>query len=254
MSQPAYLIDSHCHLHDLDFYTPEEQSQALLACTERQIEKLICIGTDHEDSFKAAEFAAQNPTKLFWSYGIHPNEFDKPRKDVQFEHNNRPVAIGEVGLDYHYGENDKLDQARLLEEMLDLAIREDLPLIFHVREAFDDFFAILDNFSTARIRGVVHSFSDNKKNLKKSLERDFYIGVNGLATYSTLPMPPIERILLETDAPFLAPVPLRGQTNQPVNVHYVAKWLSEKLGLDFEEVAKITTENSETIFNLGAKK
>lgn len=254
MSQPAYLIDSHCHLHDLDFYTPEAQAKALAACAEKQVEKLICIGTDHEDSFKAAEFAAQNPTKLFWSYGIHPNEFDKPRKDVQFEHNNRPVAIGEVGLDYHYGENDKLNQARLLEEMLDLAIRENLPLIFHVREAFDDFFAILDNFSTVKIRGVVHSFSDNKKNLKKSLERDFYIGVNGLATYSTLPMPPIERILLETDAPFLAPVPLRGQTNQPVNVHYVAKWLSEKLGLDFDEVARITTENSETLFNLGAKK
>ena len=254
MSHPAYLIDSHCHLHDLDFYTPEAQAKALAACAEKQVEKLICIGTDHEDSFKAAEFAAQNPTKLFWSYGIHPNEFDKPRKDVQFEHNNRPVAIGEVGLDYHYGENDKLDQARLLEEMLDLAIREDLPLIFHVREAFDDFFAILDNFSTAKIRGVVHSFSDNKKNLKKSLERDFYIGVNGLATYSTLPMPPIERILLETDAPFLAPVPLRGQTNQPVNVHYVAKWISEKLGLDFDEVARITTENSETLFNLGAQK
>lgn len=254
MSHPAYLIDSHCHLHDLDFYTPEAQAKALAACAEKQVEKLICIGTDHEDSFKAAEFAAQNPTKLFWSYGIHPNEFDKPRKDVQFEHQNRPVAIGEVGLDYHYGENDKLDQARLLEEMLDLAIREDLPLIFHVREAFDDFFAILDNFSSAKIRGVVHSFSDNKKNLRKSLERDFYIGVNGLATYSTLPMPLIERILLETDAPFLAPVPLRGQTNQPVNVHYVAKWLAEKLGLDFEEIARITTENSETLFNLGAKK
>ena len=254
MSQPAYLIDSHCHLHDSDFYTPEEQSQALLACAEKQVEKLICIGTDHEDSFEAAEFAAQNPTKLFWSYGIHPNEFDKPRKDVQFEHQNRPIAIGEVGLDYHYGENDKLDQARLLEKMLDLAIREDLPLIFHVREAFDDFFAILDNFSSAKIRGVVHSFSDNKKNLRKSLERDFYIGVNGLATYSTLPMPPIERILLETDAPFLAPVSLRGQTNQPANVYYVAKWLSEKLGLNFEEVAKITTENSETLFNLGVKK
>lgn len=254
MSHPAYLIDSHCHLHDLDFYTPEAQIKALAACAEKQVEKLICIGTDHEDSFNAAEFAAQNPTKLFWSYGIHPNEFDKPRKNVQFEHNNRPVAIGEVGLDYHYGENDKLNQARLLEEMLDLAIRENLPLIFHVREAFDDFFAILDNFSSAKIRGVVHSFSDNKKNLKKSLERDFYIGVNGLATYSTLPMPPIERILLETDAPFLAPVPLRGQTNQPVNVHYVAKWLSEKLGLDFDEVARITTENSETLFNLGAKK
>ena len=254
MSHPAYLIDSHCHLHDLDFYTPEAQIKVLAACAEKQVEKLICIGTDHEDSFNAAEFAAQNPTKLFWSYGIHPNEFDKPRKDVQFEHNNRPVAIGEVGLDYHYGENDKLNQARLLEEMLDLAIRENLPLIFHVREAFDDFFAILDNFSSAKIRGVVHSFSDNKKNLKKSLERDFYIGVNGLATYSTLPMPPIERILLETDAPFLAPVPLRGQTNQPVNVHYVAKWLSEKLGSDFNEVARITTENSETLFNLGAKK
>ena len=114
MSHPSYLIDSHCHLHDLDFYTPEAQAKALLVCAEKQVEKLICIGTDHEDSFKAAEFATKNPTKLFWSYGIHPNEFDKPRKDVQFEHSNRPVAIGEVGLDYHYGENDKLDQARLL--------------------------------------------------------------------------------------------------------------------------------------------
>ena len=134
--------------------------------------------------------------------------------------------------------------------MLDLAIRSNLPLIFHVREAFDDFFAVLDNFSGHEIRGVVHSFTDNKKNLKKSLDRGFYIGVNGIATYSTLPMPPLDRIMLETDAPFLAPVPFRGETNDSSHIKDIAKWLAKKLNLSEAEVAKTTSNNTETLFNI----
>ncbi len=143
-----------------------------------------------------------------------------------------PVAIGEVGLDYHYTGYDRAAQIRLFEQMLQLAVDNDLPVSFHVREAFDDFFPVVGNFPA--VRGVVHSFTDSKKILKRILtETDFYVGVNGLATYSTLPTPPLERILLETDAPFLTPVPFRGIINEPAYVSAVARWLGTRLGLEY---------------------
>ena len=133
--------------------------------------------------------------------------------------------------------------------MLQLAVNNDLPVVFHVREAFADFLPVVRNFPG--VRGVVHSFTDNKKVLKRILnETEFYVGVNGLATYSTLPLPPLERILLETDAPFLAPVPHRGETNEPAYVAEVAKWLAGRLGVPVGEIAKITTDNTTELFGL----
>ena len=130
--------------------------------------------------------------------------------------------------------------------MIKLAETYDLPLIFHVREAFDDFFEIVDRHPN--LRGVVHSFTDNKKNLKRALDRGFYIGVNGLATYSTLPLPPLDRILLETDAPFLAPVPHRGEQNESSYIPCVATWLAEKLNLPVEVIMEETTKNCYDLF------
>ena len=110
-----------------------------------------------------------------------------------------------------------------------------------------DFFPVVANFP--KVRGVVHSFTDSKKVLKRILnETPFYVGVNGLATYSTLPTPPLERILLETDAPFLTPVPFRGIINEPAYVREVAEWLSEKLALDFEIIEVETTKNAKQLF------
>jgi TatD DNase family protein len=132
--------------------------------------------------------------------------------------------------------------------MLQLASDHDLPVVFHVRNAFDDFFPVVANFP--KVRGVVHSFTDSKKVLKRILETtDFYVGVNGLATYSTLPTPPLERILLETDAPFLTPEPFRGIINEPGYIKEIAQWLSTKLGIEFEIVAKETTQNAERLYN-----
>ena len=134
--------------------------------------------------------------------------------------------------------------------MLQLAIDNDLPVSFHVREAFADFFAVVENFPT--VRGVVHSFTDSKKVLKRILnETEFYVGVNGLATYSTLPLPPLERILLETDAPFLAPVPYRGTINEPAYVADIAKWLTAKLGVPMQDVIEMTSKNAERLFKFG---
>ena len=251
----SYLIDSHCHLHDKEFFTPEQAEEMLERAHKRGVEKIICIGTSHEDSLAARDFANTHKD-VYWTYGIHP---ENSGQNIRVENSNHfhtsekadfkpPVAIGEVGLDYHYGGYDREAQIKLFEEMLQLASDNNLPVSFHVREAYDDFFPILANFP--KIRGVVHSFTDNKKVLKRILnETGYYIGVNGLATYSTLPVPPLERILLETDAPFLAPVPYRGETNEPAFVTEVAKWLSEKINVPLKEITKTTTKNSEILFN-----
>ena len=267
------LIDSHCHLHDREFFTKEEALKCLERAQAAGVEKIICIGTSHEDSLAAREFAGKHEN-VYWTYGIHPNEAGReenvlsrsifadeanterprpvttgPRERSEKGHFSRLVAIGEVGLDYHYEGYNREAQIRLFEEMLQLASDNGLPLSFHVREAFEDFFPVVANFPGAR--GVVHSFTDSKKTLKRILtDTEFYVGVNGLATYSTLPLPPLERILLETDAPFLAPVPHRGETNQPAYVANVADWLAQKLELPKDEVAQITTDNATALFAL----
>lgn len=251
MDSCPYLIDSHCHLHDQEFFDQKQQVELLEKATANHVKKIVCIGTSHQDSLNAKSFVDSQKFQLFWTYGIHPSELQSPKQAVDFsKFKNKPVAIGEVGLDYHYGESDRQAQIKLFEEMIDLAIQSDLPLVFHIREAFDDFFAVLDNFSSNEIRGVVHSFTDNKKNLNKSLSRNFFIGVNGLATYSTLPMPPLDHIMLETDAPFLAPAPYRGQTNDPSHIKDIAYWLSQKLQVEEDEIARVTTKNTEILFRI----
>ena len=238
------LIDSHCHLHDKEFFSAEEAEECLKRAHERGVEKIICIGTDPEDSIAAREFA-EKYDGVYWTYGVHPSEIAKNCN--KFKKDDRLVAIGEVGLDYHYEGYSREGQIRLFEEMLQLAVDNDLPVSFHVREAFADFFPVVENFPG--VRGVVHSFTNSKKVLKRILnETEFYIGVNGIATYSTLPLPPLERILLETDAPFLTPVPFRGISNESGYVRCVAEWLATKLAVDLEIVERETTKNAEKLF------
>ena len=276
----GYLIDSHCHLHDRQFFSEEQAEEMLARAHDNNVQQIVCIGTDPEDSLAARDFAATHDG-VFWTYGVHPEEAGRVRTDVSstrsfapvvtgLSHSNRsslvadglgnvnsepnngsstPVAIGEVGLDYHSEGYDREAQIRLFEEMLQLAVDNDLPLSFHVRNAFEDFFPVVANFPS--VRAVVHSFTDSKKVLRKILEQtNFYVGVNGLATYSTLPTPPLERILLETDAPFLTPVPFRGIINEPGYIYNIAMWLSEKLGVDYEIVEKETTKNATELYNL----
>ena len=288
------LIDSHCHLHDREFFTARQAEEMIKRALEAGVGKIICIGTSHEDSLAAREFASKH-NNVYWTYGVHPesagvadNVFSKnifrfsspetyipddaekaahragfpgrpaydvegekvnPGKDMSARTTAEPVAIGEVGLDYHYDGYDREAQIKLFETMLQLATDLDLPVSFHVREAFQDFFPVVANFQG--VRGVVHSFTDSKKILKRILnETDFYIGVNGLATYSTLPTPPLERTLLETDAPFLAPVPHRGEMNEPAYVKDIASWLAHKLEVSPEEVASITSANVSDLYGI----
>lgn len=239
--QANYLIDSHCHIHDAEDFksTPEE---IIARAYANNIRQMVVIGTSHADSLRARDFAAKHDN-IFWSYGIHPSENYTWNDEVA-----GAVAIGEVGLDYHYKPYDRNAQINLFEEMISLAKKHDLPLIFHIREAFDDFFPIVDNQHVKS--AVVHSFSDNKENLEKSLNRGFYIGVNGMATFADIPLPPLERMLLETDSPYLTPVPFRGKINEPGYIKDIADYLASKLGVSYERIARKTTENATNLFKL----
>lgn len=247
------LIDTHCHLHDNQWFTPEQQAEFLQSARQNNVQKIICIGTNHQDSLKARDFATQHED-VYWTYGIHP-EFageidlasvaDEVKKALG---DGLPAAIGEIGLDYHYDGYDRGKQIKLFEQMLQIARDFDLPVSLHLREAFADVWPMLDNFSG--LRGVVHSFTGSKRDLRQALERNFYVGVNGLATYTTPALPPLENMLLETDAPFLTPVPYRGTINSPQHVRDIALYLSEKLGVAFETIVEQTTNNARRLFHI----
>ena len=270
------LIDSHCHLHDKQFFDAETAEKYLKMAITAGINKIVCIGTDGDDSLAAKEFAkkvnlrveaGENLPKVYWTYGFHPFDAEKAviqagkskfeeeltnfKKIVknELETKEKPVAIGEIGLDYHYQPFDRAVQIACFEQQLQLAVDLDLPVVFHIREAFDDFWTILQNF---RLKSaVVHSFSDSAEILEKILTKtDFYVGVNGLATFAKLPLPPLPRMILETDAPFLTPKPYRGKQNHPAMIANISEFIAEKENLSTLEVAKATTENAERLYSL----
>lgn len=253
------FVDTHCHIHSVDYplSIPEVDAHNV----EAGAEYLLCVGTDAADSERAVQFVVDRPNS--WaSVGQHPHEakygtepLQKLRELVGADRRHKIVAIGECGLDYFYGHSSKEDQEKALRYQIELALEYDLPLIFHVREAFDDFWPIFDEYQG--VRGVLHSFTDNTANLSKAIARGLYIGVNGIMTFTKIPenlevtkQIPLDRLVLETDSPFLTPAPLRGKVNEPAHVVLVARFLSELRQISLQEVARITTTNARRLFSL----
>ncbi len=249
------LVDTHCHIHDQNFFGDYPTEEILSHMHTNGVDKCIVIGTDPVDSANAQAFASQH-AEVWWTFGYHPNDYDGDKAKLEADlraakpllGDNRLVAIGEIGLDYHFDGFNKDFQRYLLENMLQIAQDYQLPVSFHIRDAFDDFWPILDNFHIPT--SVLHSFSDSKKNLRAGLDKGFYIGVNGLSTFADLAHAPLEKIVLETDAPFLTPKPFRGKINKPGYIKDIAEWAAEYYQQDFEAVSRITTENAEKIFKI----
>jgi TatD DNase family protein len=223
---------------------------------ENGVDKCIVIGTDPLDSVAARDFALKHE-EVWWTYGYHPNDYDGNRAKLAQDLKNassdalkspKLVAIGEIGLDYHFDGYNRDWQAYLLENMLQIAQDMKLPVSFHIRDAFDDFWPIFDNFHL--VTSVLHSFSDSEENLQQGMKRGLYFGVNGLSTFAKIPHPPLERIILETDAPFLTPKPFRGTINKPGYVKNIADWAAEYYGVNLNRIAGITTANAEKLFKI----
>lgn len=269
------LIDTHCHIHeavvDVDdsalmqsmWAKSDDMSvdQIIQRAHGASVTKMICVGTTLSDSRRAIEVANQHDG-LWASIGLHPHEAAKYVDDdhalQQFRDlasKPKVVAVGEIGLDYHYNNSPKDAQKRLLKFQIDVAVEHNLPLIFHVRDAFDDFWTIFDSYEG--LRGVLHSYTDNVANMHKGLERGLYIGVNGIATFNkdeelreAHRTVPTDRVLFETDAPFLTPAPFRGTICEPKHVRVTAEFLANLQSKPFGELAQASTHNATVLFNL----
>ncbi|HSX45619.1 MAG TPA: TatD family hydrolase [Candidatus Saccharimonadia bacterium] len=268
------LVDTHCHIQSIGAGEGERTTREIWAKNEaltadgvveaaRQdgVSRLLCIGCDLVDSRLAIKFV-QGREGCWASIGLHPHEaqhFAGQKAELEefasLVGQPKVVAVGECGLDYYYEHSPKEAQLEVLKFQLELAQKHDLPLVFHVREAFDDFWPIFDGYQG--LRGVLHSFTDSANNLAKALERGLYLGVNGIATFAKDPKQldvykniPLEHLLLETDAPFLTPTPYRGSINEPRRVGTIADFLAELRGETRADLAKTTTANARRLFGI----
>ena len=247
------LVDTHCHIFWNDYGL--DVNDVIERAHKNGVDKIICVGTDEETSIQAIKFAAEHD-EVYATVGIHPHYANAGignLEDIIKKNRNSIVAIGEIGLDYVRSQSSRQDQIELLHTQIKLALDYDLPIIFHVREAFDDFWPLFDKFHG--IRGVLHSFTDSQENLKKTLDRGLYIGVNGYSTFikdeakkAMFSIIPVDKMILETDAPYLTPVPFRGNVNESAFVKNIAEFQAVNHQISFEEIAKITTANANAIF------
>ena len=246
------FIDTHCHIHESDFPLPI--SEVFEHAQSAGVQKLICVGTSEKSSREAIAFAGKHEN-VWASIGVHPHDTKDGYEELKslVGSSNNIIAVGEIGLDYFYTHSPREMQIKALEHQIQLALEYDLPIIFHVREAFDDFWPIFDKYPT--IRGELHSFTDTKENLDKAIARGLYIGVNGISTFTKdesqkamFDSIPLDRLLLETDAPFLTPNPFRGKVNEPAFVRNIAEYHANRRGVSVDEIATATTANAEKLF------
>lgn len=253
-----YLVDTHCHIHDQEFSF--DQDAVIESAKEADVQQMICVGTSGPDSEKAAAYV-RGRAGLWASAGLHPHHAKMGEDDLEtiarLAVDPKVVAIGEFGLDYYYDNSPRPDQIKSLEYQLQLALSFDKPCIFHVREAFEDFWPVFDNFSG--IKGVLHSFSATSNEVNAAVQRGLYMGLNGIMTFTkntqqldAMKHIPLQNMVLETDSPFLTPTPLRGTINVPANVRLVAACLAEMRGESLDQLVEATTQNAHELFSLNA--
>ncbi|MDP2911931.1 MAG: TatD family hydrolase [Candidatus Omnitrophota bacterium] len=253
------LIDTHCHLDFKDF--EDDRDAVLKRSRDIGIGVIINVGSSMEGTARSIELAAENDF-IYAAAGIHPHEADKVREaDIKLfaEFLNKPkvVAVGEIGLDYYRNISSKENQKKLFEELLQKAKEKSLPLIIHNRESHQDMMDILNNVMGSSVSGVMHCFSGDEAFLKKCLDMGFFISFTCNITYKNAEklrevakLVPLVRLLIDTDAPFLAPQNFRGKRNEPMYVKYVAEEIVKMKGISFEEVSNITTANAKKLFRL----
>ncbi|TDT43932.1 TatD DNase family protein [Halospina denitrificans] len=253
------IIETHCHL---DYLKGEPLEDVVMAAEKANIERLITITVSPENLDTVHHLACAHP-RVYGTQGIHPHEadnwhdgLDTKIRDAMRTSPNRLLAIGEIGLDYHYDFSEPETQKAVFRKQLQMASELDMPVVIHTREADEDTIEILKEFEgTLKQRGVVHSFTSGEKLARYALDQGWYIGFNGICTFKKaenvreiIDLTPADRILLETDSPFLAPVPYRGKENMPYYLPFVGEFIAQHKGLEVEEFLAQAYRNSEALF------
>ena len=253
------FVDTHSHLHFDNFNS--NRSQVVDAAIAGGVTKILCVGTTLKDSLKAIDYA-QKTEGVWAAAGVHPHEAEEFLKSkaskpelARLLGQPKVVAAGEIGLDYYKSSSPKDIQEKALRAQIEVGLAAGLPFSFHVRDAWSDFWRVIDDYKG--ISGVVHSFSSGRKQLEAALSRGLYIGLNGIMTFTrdeaqleAARQVPLEQLVLETDAPFLSPAPYRNDVCQPKHTAVTAKFLAELRNEPLEKIANATTANAVNLFGL----
>ena len=250
------MIDTHSHINFDDY--KENFDNVLFNIKENGVNKVIIPGVE-PSAFDEIVSICEKYSMLYGAIGVHPSEFQTYNSETEKQiykiaKHNKIVAIGEIGLDYHYGSDTKEEQKNILRKQLKIAEDIQLPVLIHDREAHEDTFKILQDFKLKDV--IFHCFSGNVEFAKQCIDKGYYIAIGGVVTFKnatdlkeTTKTIPLNKLLLETDAPYLAPVPYRGKLNTPAYLKYIAQEIANIKNIDIEEVKKQTTLNAQRIFN-----
>ncbi|MDP2856146.1 MAG: TatD family hydrolase [bacterium] len=250
-----YLIDSHSHLDFEDF--DKDRELVIQRAFDSGVRAIINIGTSLKSSKKSIALAEKHEN-IYATISLHPIDVDKEEFNdsafLELARHPKVVAIGETGLDYcHLSDKDK--QKQVFKKLVKISVKVEKPIIIHSRDADEDILLLLKEMDLPKSRGVIHCFGRNYEAAKKFLDLGFLISYTGNITYNlerqdSIKDVPLEKIMVETDCPFMAPVPFRGQRNESSYVKYVAEKIAEIKKIDFSIVAKQTTKNCAKLFNL----
>ena len=251
------MIDSHCHLDHEPLLG--DLSNVIKRSKEVGIKKLLTISTSYE-SFDRIKNIIQKDEMIYGTIGIHPHETtkDKITSDIIIKNiteNEKIIGIGETGLDFYYNNSDKNDQINSFKEHIEASIKTNSPLIIHSRDAEVETFEILSEYKNQNLKILMHCFTGSKDFAKKLLTLNAFFSASGIITFKnslelqeTFKFLPLDRILIETDSPFLAPVPNRGKKNEPSFIDYTAQKLADIKSISKSEIANLTTNNFNKLF------
>ena len=251
------MIDSHCHLDHEPLYS--DLNNIIKRSKDIGIKKLLTISTSVE-SFSRVKDIVKKDDIIFGTIGIHPHEADKNEIDTEFIIKNlnlhkKIIGVGETGLDFYYDNSDRKKQIESFKLHIEAALKADIPLIIHSRDAEEKTFEILNNYKDKKLKILMHCFTGSQHFAEQLLKLDAYFSASGIITFkksielqNTFKFLPLNRILIETDSPFLAPVPNRGKKNEPAFIDFTAAKLAEIKGISKPELIKITTDNFDNLF------
>lgn len=250
------LIDAHIHLTNEQYQ--EDLADIIKQCQKEGVQKLIVIGCDFEEIKASISLAKQYKDYIYLALGYHPVQKEEittlmlDNLEKELEHNPNVVALGEIGLDYYHEPNNKENQKELFRKQIQIAKKHNKPIVIHARESYDDCYEILreeDYF-----HGIMHSFADDYQSAQRFLEKGMYLSISGPVTFKNgynqkevIKNMPLDRLLIETDGPYLTPVPYRGKRNHPVYLKYILEEIAELRSESIDNIQTQIIKNTETI-------
>ncbi len=255
------LIDTHAHIYLPEF--DDDREQMLERADKQGIAKILMPAIDQGSHRAMLDLEKAHPERCLAMMGLHPcsvkaGTMDEELTIVETYLGSRTfVAVGEIGIDLYWDKTNLSVQRQAFEKQIGWALELDLPIVIHSREATDECIEVVSQFQNGKLRGVFHCFSGTVQQAEKILELEFYLGIGGVVSFKNagldkvLEQVPMEKLVLETDSPYLSPVPYRGKRNEPAYLHQVSERLSAIKDIALEEVEVITTLNAKTLFNIG---